>query len=121
MTITKNHTNIKIPGESVRNKPLHDSHGKIIGKILDVVYSADHKKIEHGVIELDKEMARGTTRRDIAWDAVRFDDHGEASLTDEAGADLLVKPQGKAKKTMAEKETQEAAEVDFFDNRQRPI
>lgn len=111
-------TTAKTPGASVRNLPLRDTHGKVIGKILDVVYTPDHRAIQHGIVELDRN-GDGTKHIDISWDAVEFDEKGRASLRYDLGQEPLT-PKLKSKKKKASDTDQAGVEVDFYKDRITP-
>lgn len=109
----------KVPGASVRNQPLRDTQGKVIGKILDVVYTPDHRAVEHGVVELDRN-GNGKKRVDVSWDAVEFDEKGRASLKYELGEEPLA-PNLKSRKKIKASESDEAGvEVDFYKEKLTP-
>lgn len=108
----------KTPGASVRNLSLRGPHGKVIGKILDVVYTPDHKAIQHGIVELDRNGDR-KKRIEISWDAVEFDEKGRASLRHELGDEPL-DPNLKSAKKKASNTDEAGVEVDYYKDRITP-
>lgn len=107
----------KVPGASVKDKPLMDMHGDVIGKILKVVFTDDHRQITHGVVELNEPGGKPPKQVNIPWQAVGFNEKGEASLRyeiDEKGSIPGLR------KNAADLNMEEAAEVELFAQRMEP-
>jgi hypothetical protein len=122
MSVATAKTQGKVPGESVRNKPLHSKSGKPVGRILDIVHTKDHRRIKFGLVEFGQPGSTAAKRFAIAWDTVLFDEHGKASLTYELDEELLAKAELLEPEDQQDVERQERlADVYYFDHRQTPL
>ena len=74
-----------------QNHPIHSKDGKEFGKIVEVVYSPDGKKIKYAVIDFGEPYTSDKKLFAVSWDAIEYDDTGFGVLDFDVDRDILAK------------------------------